>query len=145
MKVPRISRYIVPRVTGDAASEHYYWTDYSTGEIHCLKPEYATMSRRPGIARVWYDKFSDDLFPHDYVVLNGRKCPVPRYYDGLLQISRPYLFDAVKEARMDNIILHLDNNTEARLNVREECKLAQFSQLKRDKDFLNGTWCFFCL
>lgn len=53
--------------------------DGATGEV--LRPEYATMSRRPGLGDSWFEKFGRDVFPSDEVVLDGQKYRPPRYYD----------------------------------------------------------------
>jgi hypothetical protein len=44
---------------------HYEVIDYDTGEVVDLKPEYTTMSRRPGIAGDWFDKYKDAVYPSD--------------------------------------------------------------------------------
>lgn len=126
-----VARYIMKKITGDAAEAHYERIDPTTGLVTRLKPEYTTMSRRPGIGKGFFDQFSTDFYPHDYVVVNGVKVRPPKYYDGLLELTRPYEFDAIKERREVNSFLHVDNNTPDRLRVREQVKLAQLSQLKR--------------
>ena len=68
-----VARYIMKKVNGDLAESHYERVDWETGEVYQLKPEYTTMSRRPGIGSNWFAKFKDDIFPQDYVVINGKK------------------------------------------------------------------------
>jgi hypothetical protein len=48
------------KVNGSLKKFHYEVIDYDTGEVVDLKPEYTTMSRRPGIAGDWFDKYKDD-------------------------------------------------------------------------------------
>lgn len=126
-----VARYIMKKITGDAADDHYF--RYDTGEV--LKPEYTTMSRRPGIARGWLDKYMDDVYPHDFVIVNGKKVRPPRYYDGVLRTERPYSFDDVKFLREENAKKHLDETTPERLQVREAVLLQSLKLLPRDKDF----------
>lgn len=127
-----VARYIMKKVTGDAASIHYTDWNPETGEvINEKKPEYVTMSRRPGIARLWIDKFTDDVYPHDYVVVNGKKIRPPRYYDRVLETTRPYEFDVVKENREITGKKFTENNTENRLAIREKCQYARLKLLKR--------------
>ena len=38
------------------------------------------MSRRPGIAAGWYDKYSADVYPADKVVVRGKAQRPPRMY-----------------------------------------------------------------
>lgn len=127
-----VARYIMKKITGDDAEEHYQWIDDVTGEIKNLKPEYTTMSRKPGIANEWYNQYKDDVYPHDFVVVNGVKMKPPKYYDGLLQTDRPYEFDDIKYQRQLNGEKHVDNNTKDRLNTREQCQLARLNLLPRD-------------
>lgn len=126
-----VARYIMKKVNGDLAYERYYRFD--TGEV--LKSEYTTMSRRPGIGRDYFLQYMDDIYPHDYVVINGRKVKPPRYYDGILKVERPYTFDDVKFIREENAKLHLDDNTSDRLKVKEAVQLERLQLLTRDKDF----------
>jgi hypothetical protein len=57
---------------------HYEVIDYETGEVVDLKPEYTTMSRRPGIAGDWFDKYKDDVYPSDTIHLSGREMRPPK-------------------------------------------------------------------
>lgn len=41
------------------------------------KPEYVTMSRRPGIGRAFYDRYSSDIYPADSVIINGKEVKPP--------------------------------------------------------------------
>ena len=126
-----VARYIMKKITGDKADDHY--VDYRTGV--CLQPEYTTMSRRPGIGRNWLDKYMDDVYPRDFVVLNDKKMRPPRYYDGVLRTVRPYTFDDIKCTREENAKKHVDNCTPERLQVREAVQLDSLRLLPRNKDF----------
>lgn len=125
-----VARYIMKKINGDRADDHYY--DRVTGQI--INPEYTTMSRRPGIGRGWYEKYSSDVYPHDYVVVNGVKCRPPKYYDGVLKTDRPYEFEEIKNDRLTRAEKHADNNTTDRLLVRESIANARLKMLKRSID-----------
>jgi len=71
-------------------------TDPYTGETWDVAPEYATMSRRPGIGARFYERWQDEVFQHDSVVSNGQEYPVPRYFDRRLSEENPVKFDQVK-------------------------------------------------
>lgn len=68
-----VARYCVKKMTGPGAEEHYAG----------LEPEFLVMSRRPGIARPFLEKYVDDVFKDDTVVARGREMRPPRYYDGV--------------------------------------------------------------
>lgn len=62
-------------------------------------PEYATMSRRPGIGAGFFDKFRTDVFPRDEVIVRGVRCKPPRYYDNLLERKNARMLYNVKVRR----------------------------------------------
>jgi hypothetical protein len=129
-----VARYIMKKITGDNAELHYLKIDDETGECWDRKPEYTTMSRRPGIGRDWYDKYRDDVYPHDFVVVNGKKTRPPKYYDKLEAVERPYDFEEVLYKRELDALKHLDNNTPERLETRETVLLTKLKKLPRDVD-----------
>jgi len=93
------ARYVLKKVTGKAADEHYQFVDKANGVLHQLLPEHSHSSNKPGLGKMWYDQFSDDVYPSDEVIVNGRSCKPPRYYDKLLERVSPERFQLIKEAR----------------------------------------------
>lgn len=63
------------------------------------KSEFLLMSRRPGIGRSWIERYYSDVFPADEVVVRGRRCRPPRYYDSVARLLEPVGFASVKERR----------------------------------------------
>ena len=126
-----VARYILKKITGDRAIEHYMACDARTGEIVVMQPEYTTMSRRPGIGRGWFDKFGDETYRDDFVVLRGRKMKPTRFYDGIYEAENPEGFAAVKRSRILYAREHSDDSTPERLRVREVCAEARLSRLVR--------------
>lgn len=127
-----VARYVVKKVTGDKAAEHYRYTHPDTGEIFDREPEYINMSRRPGIGKDWYEKFEGDVFPRDHVVLGGKASKPPRYYDRQLEAGNPKAYRKIKSARTRASLKRAADNTPERLRVKEEVRLAQYTHLKRD-------------
>jgi hypothetical protein len=127
-----VARYIMKKVTGDEAEEYYVCPNPHTGEIVPKKPEYTTMSRRPGIGKEWLDKYIDDVYPKDFITLNGKKINPPKFYDRVLEQTRPYEFDEIKEKRTEKARQYDENNTPERLSVREKCKKLQINKLVRN-------------
>jgi hypothetical protein len=129
-----VARYIMKKVTGDMAEDHYTWVDPETGEVHKLKPEYTTMSRRPGIGKDWLDKYKEDVFPGDFVVMNGKKMKPPKFYDRQYELDSPDDFKKIKRQRISSSKKHVDNNTPDRLRVRERVQLSRLEKLPRPLD-----------
>lgn len=144
------ARYIMKKQSGKGdyykedgtyvpSPETYYQDlDPETGEITDLQPEYNTMSRNPGIGKTWYNEYKNDVYPHDFVVVNGKRCRPPRYYDTQLQTERPYDFEEIQLLREQNAIdadiKHFDkhgesNNSKNRLQIREKCLIKNVVEL----------------
>ena len=122
------------KITGRDAASHYVKIDPQTGEIlRDLKPEYTTMSQ--GIGRAWLEKFKDDVYPSDEVIINGRQTRPPKFYDRILAESDDpkdkELLDRVKKTRTRTNLKQKENQTPERLKVRETIKEYKFNQLKR--------------
>lgn len=134
-----VARYIMKKITGDKAEEHYKkrFIDEETGEILGeveIKPEYTTMSRRPGIGKDWYDIYHTDVYPSDFLTINGKKMRPPKYYDKLHELTRPYEFDDIKQARVEYGLTVQDNNTPDRLATREKVQKRRLENLPRKVD-----------
>nr|QJB20565.1 MAG: replication initiator protein [Microvirus sp.] len=125
------ARYIMKKITGDLAEDHYRYVDPDTGEIFDRVPEFNRMSLKPGIGGHFYDRFSSDIFPHDYVVVNGVRAKPPRYYDKMLKRFDEETFDFIKEEREYKASLNRLDNTFDRLGVKEQVAVARISTLKR--------------
>lgn len=127
-----VARYCLKKITGSAAADAYTIVDSSTGEVAHLTPEYATMSRRPGIGTGWYEKFSSDVYPRDYVIRNGIKMRPPKAYDRILERRDARALARIAGKRAQKAAQHADENTPERLRVREEVQKARASTLKRN-------------
>lgn len=123
-----VARYSLKKVTGDLAEAHYSFTDVVTGEVYQRVPEFAHMSLKPGIGGPWFDKYRSDL-SGDYVVVNGRKCKPPRYFDKLLKRVDPDAFSEVQTVREFDAYKRRSDATDSRLAVRERVQLAALGQL----------------
>lgn len=127
-----VARYITKKVTGEDAENHYKILNTSTGELTSIEPEYATMSRRPGIGKQWIEKYQDDIYPKDFTTIRGKKIKPPKFYDKYLEETHSELYEKIKGARIRQAKKHPENNTYERLEVREKCKKIQVKQLKRN-------------
>lgn len=101
------------------------------------------MSLKPGIAHSWFDKFYTDVYPHDYVVVNGKTVRPPKFYDRCLlrlsllkyEASDPNFkieYDEIMEKRVVDAEKRLDDNTVVRLAAKEAVTQARVSKLKRN-------------
>lgn len=82
--------YTTKRITGPQAAEHYAGRH----------PEYATMSRRPGIGADWARTWRADIYPEGAITLRGgTKLPTPRLYDNHLEQDDPAAHEQLKQRR----------------------------------------------
>ena len=125
-----VARYILKKVNGDLAEDHYSTIDCD-GVVGSRRPEYVTMSRRPGIASGWFEKYGSDVYPSDQVIVRGRPCRPPRFYDNRLKLSDPDTFEIIHAKRLKLAKKHLDNATPERLAVRYEVLKATLRKLPR--------------
>jgi hypothetical protein len=126
-----VARYVMKKITGKAAPAHYELVDSGTGEVFDRLPEYTNMSLKPGIGFGFFQKFFSDIYPNDFVVIRGKKTRPPRFYDNKFKAVQPFSFDELKDARIANSLLYLDDNTSSRLQVKERLKEVQLKRLYR--------------
>lgn len=136
-----VARYIMKKQTGKTRlnedgsvtdpEQHYSFCDLRTGELFKRKPEFNKMSLKPGIGQAWFDKYMDDVYTLDQVVVRGKKCRPPRFYDNKFKELFPEVFDGIQFAREQEGRSHFEDNTLQRLAVKEKVALAKLSLLKR--------------
>lgn len=126
-----VARYTTKKVYGPDGYDHYCELDIENGEILSIKePEYATMSRRPGIGKDWYDRYKTDTYK-DSLSFEGKLFKIPNYYDKMHDLDNPENFANIKRKRLTQAKANADNNTIERLISREKVKKANATQLKR--------------
>lgn len=117
--------YTTKRVTGDSAREHYSRVDVRTGEIVEVKPEFAIMSRNPGIGSDWIRKYYPEVLTHNAVYCKDRRQAVPFYFQKILEEIEPDVWAQTKMEAQMKAYEFIDNNTRERLEVREQCAHAK--------------------
>ncbi|MOA33452.1 hypothetical protein D3C78_1547470 [compost metagenome] len=126
-----VTRYCVKKINGDRAAEHYARIDPVTGEWYLLPREFIRMSRRPGLGRVFYDKFHTSFQKRDSVIVKGHEQKLPVYYDRLQGRDDESALERVKFKRQRKALERKADSTPERLAVREEVRKAKISGLKR--------------
>lgn len=126
------ARYVMKKLKG---AEAHFYSDFN------IQPEFTLMSRKPGIARQYFDDHPD-LYDFDYINIStakgGRKFRPPRYYDQLFDVENPEkmqeikeirrkLASAAQEAKLQRTNLSLDEL----LMVEEHNKQAKLNSLRR--------------
>jgi hypothetical protein len=125
-----IARYCVQKVTGDLAAAHYRVITVD-GEIIDRTPEFNHMSLKPAVGKRWLEKYETDVYPRDYVVVNGVKVKPPKYYDTIFEKENPGVFSELVAQRELDASLQAFDNSYSRLAVKETVQLARSTMLKR--------------
>ena len=129
-----VARYCQKKVSEpyDDGSVDEYLARYGrwcsdTGDFWTVRPEFTTMSRRPGIGSEWFKKYKSDVYPHDEVIMDGRRYRPPRYYDNQLDEEELAGYKAKRIAAVQR----KGQISEAGLRSFEKHKEAQVNLLKR--------------
>lgn len=112
-----VAGYVVKKITGDGAAAHY-------GD---RLPEFQTQSNRPGLGFGYFQKFGDEAYRHDSVVIRGREVSIPKYYDTKFELVDSARLSELKKRRRIRALANKADLTRERLDVR-----ARFLELKRE-------------
>lgn len=126
-----VAGYIQKKITGKGAKDHYNFED-PDGDTVTIVPEYATMSRAGGIGLEWFKKYKHELHPDDFVIMKGKKVPIPKYYDDKYDEAHPDEMEMVKTKRKQQGEEKKEDNTWERLKVKKEIMEINENRYKRD-------------
>lgn len=135
-----VASYVRKKVRQRDDPNHYTRVNPTTGELVELEREFGRMSRRPAIGKKFIERFWRDVYPRDFVVMDGRELKPPRYYDKWMdQGHRPdgpcgggclehiETMMAVREQRLKDI----EEIGNAELIAREKCHRARVGLFQR--------------
>ena len=124
-----VAGYIVDKIDGDQAWEHYERHIIETDQLVQIAPEFGVMSN--GLGEDWFTYYWDDCYPEDKCPVPGRYAvgKPPRYYDKLMERKDPVLLDSVKEER---VVRFKEREKEGpSLASREKCAKARVDRKRR--------------
>lgn len=132
-----VARYILKKDRSEEARAKFKELGYT--------PEFTLMSRKPGIARDYYEENKDKIYENDELFVNNGKKVLKlhslRYYDRLFDLEDPETLKEIKEARrrmaeeQERGELQRTQLTAKQLDeIKEKKKLAAASRLVRVLD-----------
>jgi len=124
-----VARYVMKKMKEENTKGQVI--DCETGEVMPRVPEYNKMSLKPGIGANFIDKFRSDVFPNDYVVVNGHKAKPPRYYFKRLEQQAPDLYEYVQQSRAIQGVKKCEEQ-QPDLGARQKVLQAKLKQLQRN-------------
>lgn len=90
-----VARYVTKKHFGK-------WKDFM---YDGLEPEFALMSRgqkkggKGGIGKSWLKKYWSDCYPKDFIMIDGKRFRVPKYFDDVMMKINPEMIKWVKAKR----------------------------------------------
>lgn len=123
-----VAKYCVKKLTGEEAAQQYRRIDPKTNSLVPIEPEYATMSRRPGIGAEFYRRFGEEVHRFDSIIINGKEVKPPKYYDKLAEETRPETLERNKKRRQRGV--DPENQWPDRLTTREKVAIAKHKLFK---------------
>jgi len=131
-----VARYVMKKIGGDEADDHYYRQSPIDGQHYRVEPEFCVQSK--GLGQSWFDRYKSDAFPSDFLIIDGKKVKPPRYYlNQLKEDDRDRLMadhnekHKIQAARREHGRSHRADNTKERLAVRERVHNFKLERLKR--------------
>lgn len=121
-----VAKYCVKKVDGDKRKAGHYLVYDADGVVHERVPEFAHMSRRPGIGARYYEKYGKEVVKHDSVVIGGKEVPSIRYYDLKGELVDLNAMEINKKKRRAARVW--SENQVDRKRVREKLKLVTTSK-----------------
>lgn len=123
-----VARYVTKKQNGRQADDHYSRISPVNGQRYNVLPEFALMSRRPGIGHAYTEQFKSDYYPSGYIIVDGRKHAAPQYYINKLSEEEK---ETLKREREHRSIWDRENTME-RKQARSAVLAARVSTLKRN-------------
>lgn len=95
-------------------------------------PEFTLMSRKPGIARQYYDENKDKIYKNEEIFLalpdRSMKLKPSRYYDKLFDIDDPISMENIRNRRRDRAEYNqLEKSKNTSLHVLEQKQLEEYN------------------
>lgn len=99
-----VAGYVVDKINGKKEQEGYYVRQSADGRTYALLPEFAGMSRRPGIGKLWFERYAKETYRDDFTIMNGVRVRPPRYFDIMFEEVDKARSDVVKKVRRRNAL-----------------------------------------
>lgn len=95
-----VAGYVRKKIRKQDNPDAYLRVNPVTGELHQVEQEFSRCSTRPAIGRLWIERYWRDVYPRDYVVMDGKEFKPPRYYDKWMEENQPEIMAEVREQRI---------------------------------------------
>lgn len=134
-----VCRYVMKKQLGKNRRQPIERLDTRTGGVVSVSAEFALMSRGGkhghGIGSTWWNEFKSDAFPSDFLITQGRKTRVPRYYLNRLTKEDPDAARKIraKRAKKAKEMEKTEEDKHKRLKAKEAITEARLTMYQRNK------------
>lgn len=94
-----VAGYVMNKVVERTDPTKHLRVDELTGQIFEVEPEFQRMSRRPALGRKWLERYWQDVYPRDFVMMEGKPRRPPKYYDRWMETNQPEVMEEVRYQR----------------------------------------------
>lgn len=119
-----VARYVMKKMTGPMEDL------YCASDGVFLEPEFRRGS--VGLGRGYFEKYKEEIYTHDNIIVNGMKVRPPRYYDNKFDLLDPDRIAVLKKKRRRAALVHREDNKVDRRRVRELVELKRLANAKRN-------------
>lgn len=120
-----VAGYVTKKIGGEPAAAHYLRIHPFSGKQHQVAPEFRLSSTRPGLGASWFERYSGDCFPSQFVIVDGVKRPVPRYYYRLIEEADAKRFK--RATAIKTLKSRREFSDPSRRNARAEVRASRMS------------------
>lgn len=126
-----VARYVTKKIRSgdDYGANHYRRVSPIDGAFHQVRPEFAVMSRRPGIGSAFAAEFKSDYYPSGYLVVDGLRQAPPQFY--ISRLSEEEQTRLKRQARRLGLKNKPHQTTERRM-ARAAVRDARIKKLQRN-------------
>ena len=135
---PETMAYVAGYVTKKA-----YGNDTKRYNELGLPAPYCCMSRNPGLGYDYYQEHKEQMYKDDGLYFNGKKRPIPRYFDKMQETENPKRLWEVKEKRQSSAINALKvkmSNTD--VTIEQQGKIKEKNLRERFSKARGILWIF---
>ena len=137
-----VARYVTKKFHSE--EEKTYQAYCQAANVEPMQAEFVNMSRKPGIARAYYEAHKDEIYKSDNIVIvNGKTSKPFKYYDKLFELEddlNPFVLQQIKEERKRiselKTMLKYQGMSSTQIETAEAAaqakKSAAYKKLKRD-------------
>lgn len=125
-----VARYILKKQY--RSDDHYETVCPITNQQFTLLPEFTNMSRMHGIGHDHFQQHKQEIINNDFIVIDGRQHPVPRYYDKLHEKADASSFRSTVAKRLQFHNANKSDDGSTRLRVREIIQDRKLQHLPRN-------------